>query len=119
MLQLFTGQNGEVQYSLVSNLGNSLPFKISIQTGVISTVKTLDREDVSFYDVTLVASDLGSPALSSLVPLYIYITDVNDNFPIFNLPPSTDLFSFKVCPLLLISLSFMKLNLGGPEEFHC
>lgn len=85
-----------IQYSLFSILGNSLPFQISIESGVISTTQLLDREDFSFYNFTVVASDLGSPALSSLATLSILITDVNDNFPIFNLPPLSTHFVFEV-----------------------
>ncbi|KAI6650765.1 protocadherin Fat 4-like [Oopsacas minuta] len=91
-----SGNRGEIQYSLASSPGSSLPFQISIQSGVVSTTQVLDREDTSFYNFTIIASDLGSPSLSSLVSILILLTDVNDNFPRFNLPPSADHFTFEV-----------------------
>ncbi|XP_053179577.1 protocadherin alpha-4-like [Scomber japonicus] len=43
----------------------------------------LDRETVSHYNVTITATDEGSPPLSSTAVITIYITDINDNAPIF------------------------------------
>ena len=52
--------------------------------GRIVTAQSLDREDVSFYQLVLVAGDGGSPRLFSSVPLTVAILDVNDNSPVFN-----------------------------------
>lgn len=45
--------------------------------------KTLDRETVSSYDLTIEVSDQGSPPRASSVKANITLTDVNDNSPTF------------------------------------
>ncbi len=57
--------------------------------GQIITTQLLDREDVSLYQLNLVAQDRGSSPLSSSVPLTISISDVNDNSPAFSRPSWT------------------------------
>ncbi|TRY68197.1 hypothetical protein DNTS_025755 [Danionella cerebrum] len=44
----------------------------------------LDREITDSYELTITASDLGSPPLSSEVTFQIRVTDVNDNSPVFD-----------------------------------
>lgn len=75
--------------------------------GQVITTRLLDREDVSLYQLTLVAQDRSSSPLSSTVPLTISILDVNDNSPAFsrpswtfNLPENTNgtlIMDFNVC----------------------
>ncbi|KAA8578614.1 hypothetical protein FQN60_007345, partial [Etheostoma spectabile] len=43
----------------------------------------LDRESVSIYNVTIVATDEGTPSQSSTSVLSIHVSDVNDNAPRF------------------------------------
>ena len=43
----------------------------------------LDRENISIYELTVVAYDLGSPSLSSNVTLIINVVDINDSPPVF------------------------------------
>ncbi|XP_030644108.1 LOW QUALITY PROTEIN: protocadherin-23 [Chanos chanos] len=43
----------------------------------------LDREEKELYQLTVVASDLGSPPLRSETLLLVKITDLNDNAPVF------------------------------------
>lgn len=47
--------------------------------GMLSTLRTLDREDTSVYQVLVVVRDAGKPPLSSTASLYIRIVDENDN----------------------------------------
>ncbi|XP_056372743.1 protocadherin gamma-B2-like isoform X11 [Hyla sarda] len=44
---------------------------------------TIDREKTSSYNITIIATDSGSPPLSSTQSLMLDILDVNDNPPIF------------------------------------
>ncbi|KAI8511673.1 hypothetical protein Bbelb_107730 [Branchiostoma belcheri] len=74
------GDDGRFTYSLTG--GNAAGrFQISATTGVIELKRRLDREDTDYYVLTVTATDLGSPALSSSVYLYVNVTDVNDNQP--------------------------------------
>ncbi|XP_060743259.1 protocadherin alpha-3-like [Tachysurus vachellii] len=44
----------------------------------------LDRESVSQYNITLTATDEGTPPLSSTIVITVHISDVNDNAPRFS-----------------------------------
>lgn len=50
---------------------------------MISTNKSLDREDISFYTLVIQASDKGTPPLTETVLVNITILDINDNSPVF------------------------------------
>ncbi len=82
-----TGVNGKV----VCSLSKNVPFELkqSVQENMFSLVTkgNLDRETVSHYDITIKASDLGQPPLSSFKTLSVQVSDVNDNPPEFNLNP--------------------------------
>ncbi|XP_076149208.1 protocadherin alpha-3-like [Alosa pseudoharengus] len=77
-----TGPNGAVNLKILG----SVPFKIE------NTYKNkyslllngpLDRESVSQYDVTITATDEGTPPLSSSTLITVHVADVNDNAPHF------------------------------------
>ncbi|XP_077330349.1 protocadherin gamma-C5-like isoform X42 [Lithobates pipiens] len=76
-----SGKNGEVKLQISPNV----PFKCqSMSTRyTLVTSEYLDREKVSQYTITLIASDKGSPSLSSQTTIIITISDVNDNPPAF------------------------------------
>ncbi|NWI98720.1 PCDGA protein, partial [Crypturellus undulatus] len=74
--------NGEVRCSLDAGL----PFQLRSSLGNYYSVETsreLDREAVSEYNVTVRATDGGSPALWSSAVLALRVLDVNDNAPVF------------------------------------
>ncbi|KAI4887262.1 hypothetical protein NFI96_029832 [Prochilodus magdalenae] len=81
------GKNGEVS-AKVKELG---PFTLEASyKNYYSLVVdgALDRERVPQYSVTIVATDKGTPALTSSTVLTILVSDVNDNAPRF---PDTSL----------------------------
>ncbi|QQP40957.1 Uncharacterized protein FKW44_015183, partial [Caligus rogercresseyi] len=78
-----TGLNGEVYYSLEKTSNLSL-FMIDSFTGTISCGRELDREDNDRYALKVIASDKGTPSLSSTATVLLTIEDVNDNAPKFN-----------------------------------
>ncbi|XP_031647180.1 protocadherin alpha-8-like [Oncorhynchus kisutch] len=86
---LDSGLNGNVLCSVMEDL----PFKLmsSLQDNMYSVVtkSPLDREKVSQYDVTIVATDQGHPPLSSVKTISVVVSDVNDNSPEFSLSPYT------------------------------
>ncbi|XP_071532452.1 fat-like cadherin-related tumor suppressor homolog isoform X3 [Panulirus ornatus] len=55
-------------------------FKINTQTGLLSTLWTLDREEQSEYELWVTVTD---GQLSSVTPVFVTVTDVNDNAPEF------------------------------------
>lgn len=58
-------------------------FTIDPETGVISTVRSLDREVQEAVELRVVAQDLGEPPLTATCLVSITVDDVNDNEPIF------------------------------------
>ena len=61
----------------------------TITDGDIESQEVFDRERRSMYDLTVVATDMGSPSMSANVTVRIYITDQNDNNPVFSQPAYT------------------------------
>ncbi|KAM3867187.1 protocadherin gamma-A11-like [Diretmus argenteus] len=79
---LDSGDNGQVTCSIDQNA----PFKIRSNLRNYYTLVTdsvLDRETVSDYNITVVATDAGSPPLSSKKTFHLKVSDVNDNAPVF------------------------------------
>ncbi|XP_068128018.1 protocadherin gamma-C5-like [Hyperolius riggenbachi] len=76
-----SGRNGEIKLEISPDL----LFKCQPMSNRYSLVTSghLDREQISQYTITLIASDLGSPSLSSQTTIIINISDVNDNPPAF------------------------------------
>ncbi|NXT97574.1 FAT4 protein, partial [Buphagus erythrorhynchus] len=50
---------------------------------LIKVAAALDRERIPAYNLTVLATDLGSPPLSSVARVNVTILDVNDNSPVF------------------------------------
>ena len=78
------GANGNVTYMIDSRSQILLDtFAIGVTSGVLSTKVKLDREGRSFYNIPVIASDHGVAQRSSRALVHMYVTDVNDNYPIF------------------------------------
>ncbi|XP_038549254.1 protocadherin Fat 3a isoform X3 [Micropterus salmoides] len=71
-----------VVYTLADSAGGS--FSIDKSSGIVVLERILDREVQPAYQITVHASDQGSPLpLSSLVNVTITVLDINDNPPVF------------------------------------
>ncbi|XP_074460508.1 protocadherin gamma-A2-like [Larus michahellis] len=77
-----SGPNGQVTCSLDDGIPFSLEKTFEDYYRVV-TAEVLDREAVSEYNVTVRASDGGSPPLWSSAVLSLRVLDVNDNAPVF------------------------------------
>ncbi|XP_073685649.1 protocadherin gamma-A11-like isoform X46 [Garra rufa] len=80
---LDSGVNGQVQCVLQ----NDIPFSITSPSSNFFSLQTeqeLDREREAEYNIRVICTDEGVPALSSSVSLRVQISDVNDNSPIFD-----------------------------------
>ncbi len=73
----------EVMCSIDKNLPFSIKSSLSNYYNLI-TDAFLDRETQSEYNITVIATDSGSPALSSSTTLRLKISDINDNAPVFD-----------------------------------
>ncbi|KAJ8014075.1 hypothetical protein DPEC_G00036490 [Dallia pectoralis] len=86
-----SGLNGKVEYSIVAGDPQN-EFVVSPVDGELRVRRDveLDRETTSVYNITVMAKDLGTPALSSLVVVGVLVLDINDNDPVLlNLPLNT------------------------------
>ncbi|XP_063733004.1 protocadherin alpha-2-like [Eleginops maclovinus] len=68
---------GSVPFKLKSNYKNDFSLVVD---------GPLDRENISLYNVTITATDEGSPPLSSIRVITVHVSDVNDNAPRFMEP---------------------------------
>ncbi|XP_053605613.1 cadherin-89D isoform X2 [Plodia interpunctella] len=78
--------NGLILYSLPQRKNQVNLFAIDSKDGVITTTGRLDYETQSVYNVTIVASDLGSPSLSSTAILMLIVTDIPDEIEMSDKP---------------------------------
>ncbi|XP_051972970.1 protocadherin gamma-A6-like isoform X12 [Xyrauchen texanus] len=79
---LDAGNNGHVDCTVDRNTPFNLQSSLRNYYSLI-TEAALDRERVSEYNITITATDSGSPALSSKKTFHLKISDVNDNPPRF------------------------------------
>ncbi|XP_078395785.1 cadherin-18 isoform X2 [Cetorhinus maximus] len=56
-------------------------FNIDANSGVIKTMKQLDRENTPWHNITIIAAELDNPLQLTQVPVAIQVLDVNDNTP--------------------------------------
>ncbi|XP_029297700.1 protocadherin gamma-A4-like [Cottoperca gobio] len=79
---LDTGSSGRV----TCTIPDDVPFKFVSEVKnyyMLVTDGILDRELQPEYNITVTATDAGSPSLSSVKVLTIVVTDINDNLPTF------------------------------------
>ncbi|XP_011608919.2 protocadherin gamma-A11-like [Takifugu rubripes] len=87
-----SGQNAVVSYSLIRNQELSITSFLNINeaNGTISALKSFDFETLKTFQFQVVASDSGSPSLSSNVTVNVFILDQNDNAPVILYPVSSN-----------------------------
>ncbi|XP_053893414.1 protocadherin gamma-B5-like [Malaclemys terrapin pileata] len=83
-----SAENGKV----MCHLDEKLPFKILSSSNnyyKLVTDSFLDRERTPEYNITITATDNGSPPLSTQKTILLQISDINDNAPVFEKPSYT------------------------------
>ncbi|KAM9849742.1 protocadherin alpha-3-like [Aulostomus maculatus] len=80
--QIFRDANGDNKLSSFLN--------INPETGDIMALKSFDFETLKTFQFQVVASDSGSPSLSSNVTVKVFILDQNDNAPVILYPVSSN-----------------------------
>ncbi|XP_056293046.1 cadherin EGF LAG seven-pass G-type receptor 2 isoform X1 [Pseudoliparis swirei] len=78
-----SGLNGRVFYTFQGGEDGEGDFIIESTSGIVRTLRRLDRENVPVYSLQAFAVDKGVPALKTAVNLQVTILDVNDNPPVF------------------------------------
>lgn len=77
---MFAGINRKIRYSITE--GDY--FSIDASSGLVLLARQLDRGLQAQFSLTVTASDLGNPPLSSTTHLHVLVVDVNDNPPEFS-----------------------------------
>uniref|UniRef100_A0A665X2V4 Cadherin-12 n=1 Tax=Echeneis naucrates TaxID=173247 RepID=A0A665X2V4_ECHNA len=74
-------RNSPVRYFMDSKEEGERYFRIEESSGVVRTTQPLDREDIPWHNITVMASEVDNPSLLSHVPVTVQVLDVNDNPP--------------------------------------
>ena len=93
------GINAELMYEIVDSNPRE-HFTVNNQTGGLYSAATLNKTDQKFYNLTIMATDGGSPQFHTFGQVEIEVIDANDQVPIFtmdtyvanvseNVPPGT------------------------------
>ncbi|XP_028272660.1 protocadherin alpha-8-like [Parambassis ranga] len=87
-------ENARISYHIVRDGSeeNKLAsfLNINSETGNILALKSFDFETLKTFQFQVVATDSGSPSLSSNVTVNVYILDQNDNAPVILYPVSSN-----------------------------
>ncbi|XP_027133931.1 protocadherin alpha-3 isoform X26 [Larimichthys crocea] len=86
---LDSGPNGKVNCFIREDVPFTISPSLQDNMYAIVTKSRLDRENESFYELTIVAKDTGELPLSSEKKITVVVSDVNDNRPQFFLSPYT------------------------------
>lgn len=78
-----TDLNGEVSVSLLFHFDNFTLVEERPGQYFVKTVSYLDREEISIFNITVMAQDHGNPARFTRKKLVVFVEDVNDNYPYF------------------------------------
>ncbi|XP_034738787.1 protocadherin beta-16-like isoform X2 [Etheostoma cragini] len=108
---LDSGENGQVRCAIEGNV----PFKIKSNVRNYYTLMTdaaLDRENLSECNITVIASDAGSPPLSTKRTFYLKVSDVNDNAPVFLRGSYSEVIAENNYP----GVSILSVNAKDPDE---
>ncbi|KAK7922753.1 hypothetical protein WMY93_009655 [Mugilogobius chulae] len=86
-------ENAEVSYS-IARTGQekdvALFLNVNVENGKITALKSFDFEILKSFQFQVVASDSGTPSLSSNVTVHVFILDQNDNAPVILYPVSSN-----------------------------
>nr|XP_043895510.1 protocadherin alpha-8-like isoform X23 [Solea senegalensis] len=87
-------ENAVLTYSIVrednSQVKNVAFLNINSDNGQISALKSFDFETLKTFRFHVIASDSGTPSLSSNVTVHVFILDQNDNAPVILYPVSSN-----------------------------
>ncbi|XP_070693467.1 protocadherin alpha-3-like [Pempheris klunzingeri] len=88
------GSNALISYLLFRDRGGENSFasflNVNSENGDILALKSFDFETLKTFQFQVVASDSGTPSLSSNVTVNVFILDQNDNAPVILYPVSSN-----------------------------
>ncbi|XP_041845595.1 protocadherin alpha-8-like isoform X6 [Melanotaenia boesemani] len=86
---LDSGINGKVICTIQQDVPFTLSPALEENMYAVITKSQLDREAISYYDVTIIAKDAGDPSFKTEKTIRVVVSDVNDNMPEFSSSPYT------------------------------
>ncbi|XP_060713609.1 cadherin EGF LAG seven-pass G-type receptor 2 isoform X1 [Tachysurus vachellii] len=107
-----SGLNGRVFYTFQGGDDGDGDFIIESTSGIVRTLRRLDRENTAIYTLQAFAVDKGVPALRTSVDIQVMILDVNDNPPVFE-KDEFDIFVEENSP---IGLVIAHISATDPDE---
>ncbi|XP_010073548.1 PREDICTED: cadherin EGF LAG seven-pass G-type receptor 2-like, partial [Pterocles gutturalis] len=107
-----SGLNGRVFYTFQGGDDGDGDFIIESTSGIVRTLRRLDRENVPVYTLRALAVDKGVPAKRTLVEIQVMVLDVNDNPPVFE-RDEFDIFVEENSP---IGLVVARITASDPDE---
>lgn len=107
-----SGLNGRVFYTFQGGDDGDGDFIIESTSGIVRTLRRLDRENTAIYNLQAFAVDKGLPALKTSVDIQVTILDVNDNPPVFE-QDEFDLFIEENSP---VGLVVAHISATDPDE---
>ncbi|XP_077209545.1 cadherin-20 isoform X2 [Paroedura picta] len=75
--------NNSIRYSIDRNSDPGRFFYVDVATGALMTARPLDREDVAWHNITVLAVEMNNPSQVGSVTVTVRVLDVNDNAPEF------------------------------------
>ncbi|XP_069628056.1 cadherin EGF LAG seven-pass G-type receptor 2 isoform X1 [Haliaeetus albicilla] len=107
-----SGLNGRVFYTFQGGDDGDGDFIIESTSGIVRTLRRLDRENVPLYALRAFAVDKGVPAKRTPVEIQVTVLDVNDNPPVFE-RDEFDIFVEENSP---IGLVVARITATDPDE---
>lgn len=72
-----------VKYSIDRRTDMDRLFNVHPGNGSVFLLKSLDREETAWHNISIIATEFNNPRQSSHVPVYVRLLDINDNAPTF------------------------------------
>ncbi|XP_064628041.1 protocadherin Fat 4-like [Lineus longissimus] len=105
------GLNGQIFFSLLSGGDNMFFIENKDGYGILKTLRSLDYETTSSYEIKVAAVDLGNPPRSSTAQINVNVIDMNDNVPVF----IRSIYLVNVTDALAVGSSVINLDAGRGE----
>ena len=110
-------ENNQITYCIVDGDDDDDPYFDIDSVGGVFRQRHLDRETQSFFNLTITATDNGSPMLSNTTYLGINVIDVNDNRPQFTSSDVIYVFENRDPPINIFTVSAVDADEGSNAEF--
>ncbi|XP_074118991.1 cadherin EGF LAG seven-pass G-type receptor 2 isoform X4 [Sminthopsis crassicaudata] len=107
-----SGLNGRVFYTFQGGDDGDGDFIVESTSGIVRTLRRLDRENVAQYILRAFAVDKGVPPARTPVEVMVTVLDVNDNPPVFE-QDEFDVFVEENSP---IGLAVARVTATDPDE---